>query len=201
MSDTVKVNRGAAEEKLSLGALAKKILFTELIGGMGITLKYQVQKIVTLQYPDKETWIPYERFRGLHTLNRNEEGQELCVACELCSRICPTDCITVIPMEDDTGKGITDRIAKVWTVDLVRCLYCGYCEEACPTTAVRMGRHFETAVIDKKDALKTKDQLLVPEPIPESMQGGRVVKARFSRKGGAIKVTPDLSGKSWKRNP
>ena len=72
-------------------------------------------------------------------------------------KACPTDCITVIPMEDDTGRGITDRVAKVWKIDLVRCLYCGFCEDACPTTAVRMGREFELACYDRSDTLMERE--------------------------------------------
>ena len=97
----------------------KKILFVDLIKGLSVTLRYNVSRSVTMRYPDEEKWIPYERFRGLHTLNRDESGKELCVACELCSKACPTDCITVIPMEDTTGRGIADRVAKVWEVNLV----------------------------------------------------------------------------------
>jgi NADH-quinone oxidoreductase subunit I len=172
-----------------------KVLFIDFIKGLTLTLRYNVSEEITLEYPDKEKWIPYQRFRGRHTLNRDEEGRELCVACELCSKACPTDCITVIPMEDDTGRGITDRVAKVWKVDLVRCLFCGYCEDACPTTAVRLGREFELACYDREDTLMEREELLLPTSIPESQEGGIRVKARLEKGPDGIRVVPDFTKK------
>lgn len=171
----------------------KKILFFDFLKGLRVTLGYNVSKSITERYPDREKWIPYDRFRGVHTLNRDEQGRELCVACELCSKICPTDCITVIPMEDDTGRGIADRVPKVWDVDLARCLFCGYCEDACPTTAVRLGREYEYASFDLSSAVLNKDQLLVPQPIPESFKGGVHAKSRLIKTKEGIEVKADLS--------
>src|SRR3972149_11384123 len=96
----------------------KKGAFADFIKGLHVTLGYNVSRSITIRYPDEEKWIPYRRFRGLHTLNRDENGRELCVACELCSKACPTSCITVIPMEDDTGRGIADRVARGGKGDL-----------------------------------------------------------------------------------
>ena len=114
------------------------------------------------------------------------------MACELCSKICPTDCITVIPTEDDT-RGIADRVPKVWDVDLSRCLFCGYCEDACPTTAIRLGREYEYASTSLETAVLHVDELLVPQPVPESFEGGVHAKARFIREKDGIKVVVDLA--------
>ncbi len=170
----------------------KSALFIDFIQGLYVTLGYNLSKGITLRYPDEEKWIPYQRFRGLHTLNRDSDGRELCVACELCSKACPTDCITVIPMEDDTGRGIADRVAKVWKVDLVRCLFCGYCEDACPTTAVRLGRDYEMACTDMSCTLMNREELLVPQVIPELFRGGVVAEARFVIGADGLKVVADL---------
>lgn len=183
------------DKKDSGGGIAgavKKVFFADLVKGLTLTLGYNVSKSITLRYPDEEKWIPFERYRGLHTLNRNEEGKELCVACELCAKACPTGCITVIPTQDDTGRGIADRVAKVWKVDLLRCLFCGYCEDACPTTALRLGREYELACYDMSCALVEKEALLEPQVIPEDFEGG-IVKAKFVKDGDDIKVVPDLS--------
>lgn len=178
---------------IDIFSLIKKVLFVDFVKGLRITLGYNISKSITHRYPDTEKWVPYRRFRGVHTLNRDENGRELCVACELCSKACPTQCITVIPMEDDTGRGIADRVAKVWKVDLVRCLFCGYCEDACPTRAVRLGREFELACTDSRCNVRQKEQLLVPQPVPESVSGGVVAKASFERTPEGIKVLADLT--------
>ncbi|HBR18061.1 MAG: hypothetical protein A3G39_09885 [Deltaproteobacteria bacterium RIFCSPLOWO2_12_FULL_43_16] len=176
----------------------KKIFFVDFIKGLSLTFKYNVSKSFTLRYPDEEKWIPYQRFRGLHTLNRDAQGRELCVACELCAKACPTQCITVIPMEDDRGIGIADRIAKVYKIDLVRCMFCGLCEDACPTTAVRMGRDYELACFTLECGVADKQKLLAPQEIPVEFEGGYVVKARLERNKEGIKIKPDLSKrKRW----
>ncbi|MEE8574784.1 MAG: 4Fe-4S binding protein, partial [Thermodesulfobacteriota bacterium] len=107
-----------------------------------------------------------------------------------------TDCITVVPEEDGTGRGIADRVAKVWKVELTRCMFCGYCEDACPTTAVRLGREYELACLNIEETTMERDQLLKPTRVPASYPGGTVVKATFTRgKGEGPKVTPDLQKK------
>ena len=178
--------------------LIKKVFFVDFIKGLRVTFGYNVSKSITERYPDEEKWIPYRRFRGVHQLWRDEQGRELCVACELCSRICPTDCITVIPMEDDTGRGIADRVPRVWDVDLARCLFCGYCEDACPTRAIRLGREYEVATEDLATAILHRDELLIAGPVPEDFEGGVLAESRFVRDKGSIKVVADLS-KIWKR--
>lgn len=179
--------------------VVRKFLFTDFVKGLTVTLGYNISKSITLKYPDEEKWIPYRRFRGLHTLNKDENGRELCVACELCSKACPTGCITVIPMEDDSGRGIADRVAKVWKVDLVRCLFCGYCEDACPTRAVRLGREYELACTDSRCTVRYREELLKPARVPESITGGFIVKSKFERTPESINVVPDLT-KSKKRS-
>ena len=173
--------------------LARKIFFVDLVKGLLVTLGYALSPTISERYPDEEKWIPYRRFRGVHRLWRDEEGRELCVACELCSKICPTDCITVIPMEDDTGRGIADRVPRVWDVDLSRCLFCGYCEDACPTRAVRLGREYEYATYDLESTVLHVQELLIPQPVPESFPGGVHARTRFIRKNGTIKVEADLN--------
>ena len=176
-----------------ISTLLKRILFLDFLKGLRVTLGYNVSKAISERYPDEEKWIPYQRFRGIHTLNRDEEGRELCVACELCSKICPTDCILVIPEEDDTGRGIADRVPKVWDVDLSRCLFCGYCEDACPTTAVRMGREYEMASYTREETVLHKETLLVPPPVPESFKGGVLAKAKLIRDKVRLRVKADLT--------
>lgn len=179
-------------ERLNLVDLVKRVIFSDFVKGLSVTLKYNVSRSITTRYPDEEKWIPHRRYRGAHRLHRDDQGRELCVACELCSKACPTDCITVVPMEDDTGRGIADRVARVWKVDLVRCLYCGYCEDACPTRAVRLGREYELACTDWSCTKRERVELLNPQPIPEDVDGGVVAEARFERGEGGIRVVADL---------
>ncbi|MCC7202661.1 MAG: NADH-quinone oxidoreductase subunit I [Nitrospirae bacterium] len=183
---------------ISIRDLLKKVFFVDLIQGLAVTFGYTFTKTITMRYPDEETWVPYSRFRGLHTLNRNKEGRELCVGCELCAKSCPTQCITVVPMEDKTGKGIADRVAARWEINLLRCMFCGLCEDACPTEALRLGRQYELAGKTMQRQLRSKEELLGPQPVPFDFEGGVITRARLERDEDGVVVKADLSSqKRW----
>src|SRR5487761_2386140 len=50
--------------------------------GMGITFKEMLQPTITEDYPESPAKFQ-ERFRGVHELQRDENGLEKCVACFL----------------------------------------------------------------------------------------------------------------------
>ena len=51
---------------------------------------------------------------------------------------------------------------------MLRCIFCGYCEDACPTQAIVLGDNYELSFTNRSDAIYNKDMLLVPVP-----QGGQ----------------------------
>ena len=53
------------------------------------------------------------------------------------------------------------RYAKVYQIHKTRCIFCGYCEEACPVSAIFMGKDYELAVYSKDDFIWDKADLLV----------------------------------------
>jgi formate hydrogenlyase subunit 6/NADH:ubiquinone oxidoreductase subunit I len=54
------------------------------------------------------------------------------------------------------------RYASVYQIHKTRCIFCGYCEEACPVGAIFMGKDYELAVYSKDDFVWDKTELLVP---------------------------------------
>jgi NADH-quinone oxidoreductase subunit I len=133
--------------------------------GMSTTLKEFVSPTLTENYPDEPPKFQ-ERYRGVHILQRDENGLEKCVACFLCAVACPSNCIYIEAAENTAAERISggERYAKVYNIDYNRCIFCGYCVEACPTDAITHGHGFEVASFDTSTLIYRKERLLAPLP-------------------------------------
>ena len=125
-----------------------------LLQGLKITFSHLFKKPITLQYPKEMPTIP-PGFRGLHALNVSHNKAK-CVACYLCPTVCPAKCITVEAGEDANH----DKFAATYEIDMLRCIFCGYCVEACPVDAIRMTDTFELAQYRREDFVFDKETLL-----------------------------------------
>jgi NADH-quinone oxidoreductase subunit I len=103
-------------------------------------------------------------------LQRDENGLEKCVGCFLCSAACPANCIYIEAAENTDANRISagERYAKVYNIDYSRCIFCGYCVEACPTDAITHGHDIELAPSDINALIYRKEQLLEPWPPQKS---------------------------------
>jgi NADH-quinone oxidoreductase subunit I len=133
--------------------------------GMSVTLREMFKPPITEFYPDEPVHFE-ERFRGVHVLQRDENGLEKCVACFLCAAACPANCIYIEAAENTEVQRISagERYARVYNIDYNRCIFCGYCVEACPTDAITHGHGFEISSYDAGNLVYRKEQLLAPIP-------------------------------------
>ncbi len=138
--------------------------------GMGVTLRELFQPTVVENYPDGAGPLRgakfQERYRGMHVLQRDENGLEKCVACFLCAAACPSNCIYIEAAENTAEHRVSgaERYAQVYNIDYNRCIFCGYCVEACPTDAITHGHGFELATLNASNLVYRKEQLLSPVP-------------------------------------
>lgn len=130
-----------------------------LLQGLALTLKnfLRPSRVVTMRYPE-EKWTPYPRFRGLHQLQRDQNGKEKCVACGLCTTVCPSECIRLEGAENDQGV----RYAEVYEINMLRCIFCGYCQEVCPEEAIFLRQEYELASAEGDSFIYDKERLLAP---------------------------------------
>jgi NADH-quinone oxidoreductase subunit I len=126
-----------------------------LAAGFITTLRHLFRRPITEEYPEYKRLLP-ERSRARIILTRDPDGDERCVACYLCSAVCPVSCISMQSAERQDGR----RYARWFRINFARCIYCGLCEEACPTLAIQLTPDFEhcerdilTLVAEKKDLL------------------------------------------------
>ena len=133
--------------------------------GMTVTMKEMMSPTVTENYPDEPPKLQ-ERFRGVHELQRDENGMEKCVACFLCAAACPASCIYIEAAENTETVRISggERYAKVYNIDYNRCIFCGFCVEACPTDAITHGHGFEVDSYNTSTLIKRKEDMLVAIP-------------------------------------
>ncbi|MGQ9819193.1 MAG: NuoI/complex I 23 kDa subunit family protein [Candidatus Kapaibacteriales bacterium] len=135
----------------------EKLYLPEIAKGMGITLRQMFKPKFTRQYPE-ERWEPTGSYRGRPVLVLDEDG-ERCVACGLCSRVCPALAIEVQASETEREK---ERYPIKFEINMLRCIFCGFCEEVCPEEAIVMSRDYELVFTNRSSAILGKEKLLVP---------------------------------------
>ncbi len=127
-----------------------------LASGFKTTFIHLFRKPITEEYPEYKRPLP-ERSRAVIILTRDPDGEERCVACYLCSAVCPVTCISMEGAERPDGR----RYAEWFRINFARCIYCGLCEEACPTSAIQLTPFYETCERDILKLVYEKEDLLV----------------------------------------
>ncbi len=133
---------------------------------------------VTVSYPEEEPEIANPLiYRGVHRLNKDEQGRVKCVACFLCATACPAHCIDIVGTESPWPD--REKYPQSFVIDELRCIYCGMCEEACPVDAVELtslldltGRSREEMIFDKEKLLSVYDETKDAEPMRSQSEGG-----------------------------
>jgi NADH-quinone oxidoreductase subunit I len=100
----------------------------------------------------------------------------------MCSTACPAECITIEAGEDERTR---EKFPVRYDIDLLRCVFCGYCVDACPEDAIYMTRDYEMAIDTRARAVVGLRDLVVPPNFPVEPMGWRPYYGPIDKKGTA----------------
>lgn len=122
-----------------------------ILVGMRLSLKYCFAKTVTVQYPDVAP-VLQPRFRGFHYFEI-----EKCIACDLCAKACPVDCIYIEKtgprkLDKQTGIALGGAMTR-YAIDYAKCMFCALCVDPCPTECIHMGNLHDLSGYTRDDMI------------------------------------------------
>jgi NADH-quinone oxidoreductase subunit I len=150
------------------------MLGTGIIKGLAVTAKnfagsfHDPARLTTLEYPEVKPKLPeaYRNFPFLVSENATDPmGTLRCVACQICEKECPPQCIYIEKSKDKKpdANGRPQIYPTVFDIDTSVCMSCQICVEVCPFDAIKMDQVFEIATTDRFTALLlNREQLAKP---------------------------------------
>lgn len=140
----------------------ERLYLPQVLGGFKTTLRHMFKRGLreqrVVQYPEQKRTLRKENYRGVHRLNRDEQGRVACVACFMCATACPVHCIHIegaeSPWED------REKYPIRFDIDELRCIYCGMCEEACPVDAIELTPEYQLVGRSRAEMIFDKEKLL-----------------------------------------
>lgn len=138
--------------------------FIDAAKALRTTLKNALRRPTTVEFP-RDIRPRLERFRASFALLHDEHGEELCIGCLQCERICPSQVITIKqgPKRESKVTGKKRGVAEDFVLDLSACIFCELCVQVCPTDAIVMTHSPEKPTYSREDLVLTMAKLYANE--------------------------------------
>jgi len=134
-----------------------------ILKGMAVTAKNFVgsyvskERLTTVQYPEER--LPQKEaarnFPFLVFDGKDEHAGLRCVACQICEKECPPQCIYIVKSKDKKPDfvGKPQFYPAIFDIDVSVCMSCQICVEVCPFEAIKMDTDYELSTTDRFDQL------------------------------------------------
>ena len=136
---------------------------TGILKGMAVTLRnfvgsyFEKDRLITVQYPEERETLSenYRNFPFLVYDGDDAHAGLRCVACKICEKECPPQCIYITKSDDKKPDyiGKAQFYPAVFDIDISVCMSCQICVEVCPFEAIKMDKDFELSRRERFDAL------------------------------------------------
>ena len=130
-----------------------------IVKGMAVTARnffgsyVSKERLTTVQYPEER--LPQkENARQFPFLVYDGDDWEKglrCVACQICEKECPPQCIYIVKSKDKKPdyKGQPQLYPAIFDIDISVCMSCQICVEVCPFEAIKMDNEYELSTDDR----------------------------------------------------
>lgn len=121
-------------------------------------------RLTTVEYPEQRI-ASKENARQFPMLIHDTEDPMKglrCVACQICEKECPPQCIYIVKSKDKRAdyKGQMQFYPATFDIDISVCMSCQICVEVCPFESIKMDTEFELSNTDRFGGLLVhKEQL------------------------------------------
>ncbi|HEX3817830.1 MAG TPA: 4Fe-4S dicluster domain-containing protein [Chthoniobacterales bacterium] len=140
-----------------------RMIGSGILKGMAVTAKnfvgsyFDEDRLTTVQYPEERMQLP-ENSRNFPFLVYDGEASDAglrCVACKICEKECPPQCIYIVKSTDKKPDylGKPQFYPATFDIDISVCMSCQICVEVCPFEAIKMDKVYELSRRERFDAL------------------------------------------------
>lgn len=141
-----------------------------VLKGMAVTARnfvgsyFEKERLTTVQYPEERTPLA-ENYRNFPFLVYDGEDAQAglrCVACQICEKECPPQCIYIVKSKDKKPDyvGKPQFFPATFDIDISVCMSCQICVEVCPFEAIKMDQVFELSTRERFDDLLIRKEEL-----------------------------------------
>ena len=181
---------------------------TGILKGMAVTLRnfagsyFEEERLTTVQYPEERSPLPenYRNFPFLLFDGNDAHAGLRCVACQICEKECPPQCIYIVKSKDKKPDylGKPQFYPATFDIDISVCMSCQICVEVCPFEAIKMDKVFELSrrerfnalLMDKNELAKSNEYYRQIHPVEATEVDAKLAEAAAKKKPAPAPTAP-----------